>query len=68
MPKSKIKRIDISKKHKFPKNHDDSSKAMEADACLILTTMLYQEQGVVVDKIVADDDSSIKAVVCHSYA
>ena len=30
-----------AKKHKCPKNHGGSSKAMEADACLILTTRLY---------------------------
>ena len=32
------------------------------------TTRLYQEQRVIVDKIVTGDGSSMKAVVCHSYA
>jgi len=41
---------------------------MEADAALVLTTKMYEEHGLVINKVVADDDSSMKAVVCHSYA
>eukprot|EP00957_Ditylum_brightwellii_P038015 2875256-Ditylum_brightwellii.AAC.1 len=41
---------------------------MKADTCLILNTRLHQEQRVIVDKIVTDNDISMTAVVCHSYA
>eukprot|EP00957_Ditylum_brightwellii_P115660 8822275-Ditylum_brightwellii.AAC.1 len=40
---------------------------METDATFVLTTKVYEEHGLVVEKVVADDGSSIKAVVCHSY-
>eukprot|EP00957_Ditylum_brightwellii_P205504 15344169-Ditylum_brightwellii.AAC.1 len=36
--------------YKCPQSHDSRRKAMEADACLIATTRLYQEQWVIVEK------------------
>eukprot|EP00957_Ditylum_brightwellii_P184489 14052100-Ditylum_brightwellii.AAC.1 len=41
---------------------------MEADAALIVTRRLYNEKGFVLEKIVVDDDSSMNALLCHSYA
>ena len=53
--------------HPCPKNYEGSSKAMESDAALELTIRMYEEQHVFVEKIVADDDSTMKANVRHSY-
>eukprot|EP00957_Ditylum_brightwellii_P113712 8670094-Ditylum_brightwellii.AAC.1 len=41
---------------------------MDADTSLVLTTKVHEEHGLVVGKVVADDDSSMKAVVLHLYA
>eukprot|EP00957_Ditylum_brightwellii_P084421 6419501-Ditylum_brightwellii.AAC.1 len=41
---------------------------MEADAALVLTTKVYEKHGLVIKKVAADDDSSMKAVVCHLHA
>eukprot|EP00957_Ditylum_brightwellii_P173936 13242053-Ditylum_brightwellii.AAC.1 len=41
---------------------------MEADAALVLTAKVYEEHGLVIEKVVAHDDSSLKAAVRHSYA
>eukprot|EP00957_Ditylum_brightwellii_P122149 9315187-Ditylum_brightwellii.AAC.1 len=41
---------------------------MESDASLILTWRLFKEKGVAIEKIVADDGSSMKALLQHSYA
>eukprot|EP00957_Ditylum_brightwellii_P128240 9780423-Ditylum_brightwellii.AAC.1 len=40
---------------------------MEADAALELTTRMYKEHHVVVEKIVADDNSTMKENMRHSY-
>eukprot|EP00957_Ditylum_brightwellii_P164671 12537842-Ditylum_brightwellii.AAC.1 len=56
------------KKHNCPRNYDDSSKGMEANAALILTRQLHKEKGVLLKKIVADGNSSMKALLRHSYA
>eukprot|EP00957_Ditylum_brightwellii_P077213 5867709-Ditylum_brightwellii.AAC.1 len=40
---------------------------MEADAALELTTRMYMEHHVVVEKIVPNDDITMKAIVRHSY-
>eukprot|EP00957_Ditylum_brightwellii_P196284 14954870-Ditylum_brightwellii.AAC.1 len=40
---------------------------MEADAAFVLTQRLYHEKNVLVQKIVADDNSSMKAILRHSY-
>eukprot|EP00957_Ditylum_brightwellii_P022116 1668509-Ditylum_brightwellii.AAC.1 len=41
---------------------------MEASAALLLTKEMFQIQNVIIDKIVADDDSSMNAVAWHSWA
>ena len=64
--KAKVRNT-IAVNHNCPKNHDGSSKSMEADACLIMTSRLYNEKEVSVEAIVADDDSTMKAIVRHSY-
>eukprot|EP00957_Ditylum_brightwellii_P142930 10890144-Ditylum_brightwellii.AAC.1 len=51
-----------AKKYQCPKNYEGSSKVMEADAALVLTTKVYEEHGLVIEKNVADDNSSMKAV------
>eukprot|EP00957_Ditylum_brightwellii_P109013 8316094-Ditylum_brightwellii.AAC.1 len=56
-----------AKRHDCPKNHDGSSKAIESAAALILTVKMYDEEIVLVEAIVADDDSSMKSVVGHSF-
>ena len=48
------------------RNHDGSSKAMEPQSILEMVVDLYDSHHVVVDKIVADDDSSIKAKLRYS--
>eukprot|EP00957_Ditylum_brightwellii_P047907 3638759-Ditylum_brightwellii.AAC.1 len=40
---------------------------MEAYAALELVKQAYRKRGVIVGFIVADDDSSMKALLCHSY-
>eukprot|EP00957_Ditylum_brightwellii_P176126 13411358-Ditylum_brightwellii.AAC.1 len=40
---------------------------MESNATLELTIRMYKEHHVVAEKIVADDDSTMKAIVRHSY-
>eukprot|EP00957_Ditylum_brightwellii_P075688 5752226-Ditylum_brightwellii.AAC.1 len=40
---------------------------MEADAAFELTKCLYQDHPVDLEYIDADDDSLIKAILCHSY-
>eukprot|EP00957_Ditylum_brightwellii_P137713 10498623-Ditylum_brightwellii.AAC.1 len=40
---------------------------MEADAAFELTKCFYQDNPVYLEYIVADDDSSMKAILCHSY-
>jgi hypothetical protein len=49
--------------HQCWKNHVGSSKSMEAQACLDLTTELFNNMNVIVKGIVIDDDSSTKAQV-----
>eukprot|EP00957_Ditylum_brightwellii_P207003 15351015-Ditylum_brightwellii.AAC.1 len=56
----------LAKKHKCPRNYNGSSKAMETDAAFVLTQRLYGEKNVLVQKIVADDDSSMKAILRYS--
>eukprot|EP00957_Ditylum_brightwellii_P070060 5321046-Ditylum_brightwellii.AAC.1 len=40
---------------------------MESAAALTLTVKMYDEENVLVEAIVADDGSSMKAVVRHSF-
>ena len=55
------------RRHSCPMNYEGSSKGMESTAALLLTIKLYDEKGVAVEEIVADDDSSMKAIVRHSF-
>ena len=55
------------RRHTCPMNYEGSSKGMESTAALLLTIKLFVEKGVAVEEIVADDDSSMKALVRHSY-
>ena len=53
--------------HECPKNYIGSSKAMEADGALSLVKNLDKETNskVYVESFVADDDSSIRAILRH---
>jgi hypothetical protein len=51
------------REHDCPRNYEGSSKGMEASAALLLTKEMFQNGNVIIDKIVADDDSSMKAIV-----
>ena len=50
-----------------PLNHEGSSKSMEADSALVIVKNLYEKNNklVYVKGIVADDDSSTKAILKH---
>ena len=54
--------------HQCVKNHDGSSGSMEPLAVLEMYKRLYDEQQVVVAKIVADDDSAIRSKLKWSHA
>eukprot|EP00957_Ditylum_brightwellii_P045837 3477365-Ditylum_brightwellii.AAC.1 len=41
---------------------------MEADAALVPTTKMYEEHGLVIKTILADDNILIEAAKHHSYA
>eukprot|EP00957_Ditylum_brightwellii_P015002 1130877-Ditylum_brightwellii.AAC.1 len=60
------KKKEKAKKHYCPKNCKGSIKGIEAHAALLLTQSLC-EKGVCVQKVVADYDSLMKAVMRHSY-
>eukprot|EP00957_Ditylum_brightwellii_P120682 9205124-Ditylum_brightwellii.AAC.1 len=47
--------------------YEGSSKGMEASAALLLTKEIFQNQNVITDKIDTYNDSSMKAVVQHSW-
>ena len=53
--------------HKCPKNYAGSSKAMEAQEALQLVKDLWQVPKAWVKRVVSDDDSSIRSILCHSY-
>lgn len=55
------------KAHDCPHNYEGSSKGMESMATLRLVVKAFEEQGVVVGMIMADNDSSMKTIVHHSY-
>eukprot|EP00957_Ditylum_brightwellii_P171618 13065951-Ditylum_brightwellii.AAC.1 len=47
---ARAKARNARQKNECPKNYEGSSKAMEADAALVLTRKLYNEKGVVLEK------------------
>ena len=53
--------------HKCVKNYEGSSKGMEAHAALELVKHAKRHRGFIVGCVVADDDSSMKALLRHSY-
>ena len=53
--------------HECCKNYKGSSKGMEAFAALELVKKAYFDRGFIVGFIVAGDDSSMKALLHHSY-
>ena len=55
-------------RHSCVKNHFGSSGAMESAAALEMIVDLYDNKRVILEKIVADDDSSTKAVLTWNNA
>lgn len=53
--------------HRCPKKYVGSSKATEAEAALQLVKELWQVSKVWVKRVVSDDDSYIRSILCHSY-
>eukprot|EP00957_Ditylum_brightwellii_P011525 872006-Ditylum_brightwellii.AAC.1 len=53
--------------HVCVKNYEGSSKRMEATMTLELTIQVKRQCGFIVGFIVADDDSSMRATLKHSY-
>eukprot|EP00957_Ditylum_brightwellii_P170398 12970681-Ditylum_brightwellii.AAC.1 len=57
----------ITEPHPCPKNDEGSSKVMKADAALELTKRMFANHPIYIEKLVANDDSGMKALVRHSY-
>ena len=57
----------VPEDHKCPRNHEGSSKSMEADAALQLIKKIFREYAgrIYVKVIVSDDDSTMKAILKH---
>eukprot|EP00957_Ditylum_brightwellii_P176065 13406638-Ditylum_brightwellii.AAC.1 len=53
-------RGETPKSHPCPRNYECSSRAMEADASLLLTIDMYYNTKVTIESIVANDNSSMK--------
>ena len=53
--------------HRCPKNYEGSSKGMEPTGAAFLVQSLYEHSKCYVSTVVTDDDSSIRAVLRHSY-
>eukprot|EP00957_Ditylum_brightwellii_P051322 3891579-Ditylum_brightwellii.AAC.1 len=53
--------------HNCVQNYNGSTKGMEAHVVLELTKEAKRYRGFVVGYIVADDNSSMKALIRHSY-
>jgi len=54
--------------HNCPKNYEGSSKGMEATVALRLAVHAWEKRGFIVGCVVADDDSSMHAVLRNSYS
>ena len=61
------KKEEDPKEHKCPRNYEGSSKGMEATAALRLVKNQYEKNGLIVEYVVADDDSSMRATLRHSF-
>eukprot|EP00957_Ditylum_brightwellii_P007295 554243-Ditylum_brightwellii.AAC.1 len=57
----------VPEEHECCKNDEGSSKGMEAFAALELIKKTFNNRGFIVVFIVANNDSSMKALLCHSY-
>eukprot|EP00957_Ditylum_brightwellii_P086183 6557725-Ditylum_brightwellii.AAC.1 len=67
---NKCKRVGAGKwpePHPSLKNQERSSKAMEADVALKLTVQMHRKHNISIDKIVANDDNVMKAIVRHLF-
>ena len=57
------KRVEEAEEHECPKNFKGSSKRMEASAILKMKDDTFYNQFFIVDVIISDDDSTIRAVL-----
>ena len=59
------KRAEEAEEHEFPKNFEGSSKSMEASAILKMVEDTFYNRFLIVEVIVSDDDSTMRAVLKH---
>ena len=56
-----------AEEHEYPKNFEGSSKSMEASAILKMVEDAFYNRLFIIDVIVRDDDSTMRAVLKHPY-
>ena len=61
------KRREEAEEHECPKNFEGSSKSMEASAILKMVEDAFYNRFFIIDVIVSDDDSTMRAVLKHPY-
>ena len=61
------KRGEESEEHKCPKNFEGSSKSMEASTILNMVEDAFYNRFFIIDVIVSNDDSTMRAVLKHPY-
>ena len=54
-----------SEEHEYPKNFEGRSKSMEASAILKMVEDALYNWFFIVDAIISDDDSTVRAVLKH---
>ena len=59
------KRGEEAEEHEFPKNSEGSSKIMEASTILKMVEDALYNHFFIIDDIVSDDDSTMRAVIKH---
>ena len=59
------KKVEEAEEHECPNNFEGSSKSMEASAILNMVEDAFYNQFCIVDIIVSDDDSTMRALLKH---
>ena len=54
-----------AEEHECPKNYEGSSKSMEASTILKMADDAFYNRFFIIDLIVSDDDSTIRALIKH---
>ena len=60
-----LRKREEAEEHEFPKNFEGSSKSMEASAILKMVEDAFYNRFIIIDVIVSDDDSTMRAVLKH---